>query len=78
MNEQSTYVGSLQLMLAKKEDETVLTLCFLIHSVNEELEEVKDCIVFTVRLRQSMSFLVFTFGKQREIISELCSRLMMK
>ena len=42
MNEQSTYVGSLQLLLAKKEDETVLTLCFLIHLLKEELEDIKQ------------------------------------
>ena len=47
-------MGRAQLLLAMKEDETVTMLCFLTHSVKEELEELKETFVFSVMPEQRM------------------------
>ena len=56
VNEQSSYEGgSRSVFERKKEDEEKrLGECFLTHSLKEELEEVKESLVFSVRPEQRM------------------------
>ena len=55
VNEQSSYDGVVQSVLEMKEDEREEGVCFLMHSLNEELEDENESWVLSVSPEQRRS-----------------------